>query len=177
MLTLEFQLSSDDYVAYNVHAMNHLPAGTRQLRSYRASLVFLAPVATFVIIAFGFDDLAGGFVMATLAAATMWLLAPWLWRSQTRSNILRMSRDNALGTPGRHRLAVSGEGIREDGPGRTTIATWDMLQRVDETPDHLLIFTGPVEAFLIPRTAGSGQIADLIHEIRSHRPDLLPVSS
>ncbi|MDZ4179599.1 MAG: hypothetical protein U1E29_10265, partial [Coriobacteriia bacterium] len=101
MLELEFELSGDDYAAYNLFVLNRLPAGIRQFRTFRISFTLLVALASFALIVFGFGDLVGGLIAGAIAAAAMWLLSRWSWDKQVRSNVRRMSRDDGLGTPGR----------------------------------------------------------------------------
>lgn len=177
MLEFDFDVSSDDYIAYNLFALNQTPAGIRQFRSFRLASAVLVGAASFGVIAFILTDPIGGLVTSVIAAAVTWLTARWSWNRQVRSNVRRMARDNGLGTPGRHRLVVDATGICEQGPSRSTAAAWDMLRRLEVTAEHVFVFTGPIEAFVIPRSAGEYEIGRLLGEIRERRPDLVPVST
>ncbi len=176
-MQFEFDLASDDYAAFNMHALSHRPAGVKQLKSYRISVSVLVATASFAIIGLVLGDPVGGLVTGVITGVVMWFLTPWAWRRQVRSNVRNMSRENGLGTPGRHLIELDETGIREQSPNRTTITTWDKLQQVDETSSHIFIFTGPVEAYMIPRTAGPDEIAGVLTAIRTHRPDLMSMST
>lgn len=63
-------------------------------------------------------------------------------------------------------------GLREEDPTKVTFVTWDKVLRMVETRELLMLFIGPVRAFLIPRAAGSDQLAHLMREVEAHRPDL-----
>ncbi|HET6350934.1 MAG TPA: hypothetical protein VFG89_02240 [Coriobacteriia bacterium] len=138
-------------------------------------MMLLVAVASFAIVVIGFGKVVAALITASVGALLAVLLAPWLWRRHARSKVLRLARENALGTPGYHRLRVDKEGLTDEGPDGAIGATWDRLQRVEQLSRHLLVFTGLVEAIVIPRTVGDARIADLMRLVEAHRPDLLSV--
>lgn len=173
VLEFEYNLTGGDYVAYNLFVVNNLPVGVKQFQRYRIWLTALVAVACLAFVVIVFDRLVAGLIAAAIGALLAWLLARWSWRRQARSSVVRMAGEDGLGTPGLHRLSLDDEGIREEGPSRVTTATWDRLVRLEQTSEHLFIFTGPVEAFVIPRAVGANKIAKLIGVVKAHRADLV----
>lgn len=164
---LDYELQVDDYVAFNLRYMESSDLGRRQLRNARVSLVLLTPAIVFAAIAFVFGDLTDGVLIALTTGVIMWFLTPRLVRREYRRNFGRMAKDPGIGVTGSHRLVADDYGITEITTDRSSSAAWAAIERVDETPDHVFVFFGPVQAFVIPRRIGDERVAAFLHVVRA----------
>jgi hypothetical protein len=80
LTTIEFELTPEDFVAFNLHHAATSPFATRQRGRGRIAI----SVALFVLvtgtIALSFGSLVEGLLAGAIAALLMWFIFPWSWR-------------------------------------------------------------------------------------------------
>jgi hypothetical protein len=160
-----YDLATHDYAAFNLHYLMTSEMGLRQQRVFRISVTAVTGIASVLVIALPSRDLVGGMVAGVIAAAFMWLVAPRMWKQEVQRNIKRMAKGDGLGQPGKHTLTVDDSGLREVTPNATVTTPWSSLIRVDETAEHLFIYTDPVRAFVVPKRIGPDMINELLSSL------------
>lgn len=167
MTALEYELTSDDYLAYNIHTLAVSEAGRRQRLNYRLVLSVVAPLLSGLVIGFGLGDLVGGLVVAAFTGAILWFISPGMWNRAVRKSVARMATRDGLGNPGQHRLVLDDDGLREETANGVSSQSWQGIERVDETPEHAFIYFGPLAAFVIPKRIGEAAVAEFLTQVRS----------
>jgi hypothetical protein len=165
--TIEYELTADDYVAFNLHYIHTAPSARRQFRVYRLTVSLVSPLLILLIVGLLFDDILAGVVVATVSGVGLWFLARRSWMREMRKYLRRAAGREGLGTVGRCSLTIEDGGLRERSSQGETFVAWPSVDRIDETAGHAFIFFGPVQAFVIPKSAGDA-VQPFLDEVR-HR--------
>jgi len=166
--SFEYDLTADDYAAFNLHHLMTSDVGRRQRRVYRLSLAGVTAVLSASLITVVLRDSVAALAAAAIGAMTGWFLGPFTWKREVRRNVRKMAKDDGLGASGRHVLTLDDYGIRENTPNATVTVPWSSLVRVDETADHLFIYTDPVRAFVVPVRIGAERVVELRELVSIH---------
>lgn len=161
-----YDLTADDYVAFNVHTSLALPESQRQIAQGRIWGALLIAVVTLVMGLAVFD--VGAVISVALAvvgAAVWWVVSPWTLRRAVRRSVERIARTSGLGVLGPASLEADEVGLREECAGVVNTAAWGAVARVEETETHGFVFVGPVAAVIVPkRAAGARDMLRLVRE-------------
>jgi hypothetical protein len=166
---LEFDITGEDLVEYNVYAATTAPAARKQSALYRVWLSLAVLVALTVLVAIDGNWLEG-VVAGLVAAAVLWLVWPRLWAWMIRSNVLRHAKTGGLGTPGPCRMWIDAYGIHDATPNGASSVTWQGIDRIEETASHVFVFTGPLQAYVIPKRVGESAARDFVSAVRAGAP-------
>jgi hypothetical protein len=162
---LEYTLVTEDYVAFNAHvARTSGPMRAQVVRLRVAGSVVVAVALVLVVGAFE-RDWIGGAVTGAIGAVVAWFVVPPLNRWLVDRTIRRFAAGDGLGPVGPVRLTIDEAGLREEMAGTTSTATWDRVERVDETDEHAFVFVGPVAAVVLPKR--DARVLRAVAEIRS----------
>jgi hypothetical protein len=164
----EYHLTTDDYAAFNLHHLLTSEMGLRQRRFYRLNLAAATAILSSFMIAVLTSDLTVALVAGATGAVVGWALGVLTWKREIRRNIRRMAKGDALGAPGRHVLTLDAEGMTEETPNAKVTAPWSSLTRVDETAQHIFIYTDPVRAFVVPVRIGPENVQELRGLVAAH---------
>lgn len=172
-MELKYDLTSDDFIAYNIHFALTSEAGLRQLGAFRLTMSLVPSFLFCAGIAIALSNLVAGVVAAIVSFVVLWLVSPWLWSRAVRKNVRRMARNNGLGEPGARQLFADDRGLRQESANGETLRSWSGISRIDETPEHAFIYIGPVQAFVIPKRIGEPDVSAFTANVRQHCPNLL----
>lgn len=167
MQSLDYTLTPQDYIAFNLYVMTRLPFGRRQRRSYRWALSLLTLFVGTGVIWLLSRDLSEALTVGVVSSVAIWLLAPWLWRLQLRRNFKRLSKDSGLGAEGAHRIGLDDSGLHESSPIGTTDVPWTSVARVEETDGYVYIFVGPIQAFILPLRDQPDRVREFASTVRN----------
>jgi len=163
---IAYDLTPDDYVAFNVHTSLALPETRRQIAQGRAWGAVLMAVVAGGIFGLVLDDgPVVPLVFASLAAVAWWVVSPWTLRRGIRRSVERIARTSGLGVVGPASLEADEVGLCEDCAGVVNTAPWSSIQRIEETPTHAFIHVGPLAAVIVPKRAAGAE--DLIRVVRA----------
>ncbi len=163
---VEFDLSVDDFVAYNLRFMQTSDIGRRQLRTFRLLSSLLVLLISFVMVGFVFGHLVGGAVYALVVAIALWFAAPRLWFAHLKWTIRRMAAGDGIGTTGWHRLTVDDAGITEETAQGQSFIAWPGVKRIDQAEQAAYVFFAPVQAFIIPKRIGESRFTEFVQVIK-----------
>lgn len=168
-MTLSYDFTFDDWVAFNRHHLRNSPAHQR-MRLY-VRLMFV-PIAAIIV---GLRWLRGqevlGLSVAFLVVAIIWYcLYPLLFDRRVVTGLKRMLREgNNQALLGEHTLTSSTEGFRVIYPGGDSFHKWASIEKVDYSEDYVFIYTSSVHATVIPKHSLRGMPFDsALEEIKIH---------
>jgi hypothetical protein len=166
MAELEYNLAEDDFIAYNMHFADSSRALRRPRLTFRM-LVTLSGPAMSLLISILTREVHMGFLLSmSVVTASMWFVSPSLWKSSFRRSLLRMSRHGGLGSLGRYVIKMDESGLREESPSGITLTSWGQILRIEETDEYAFIFSGPINAFIIPKRVDREKVTEFLSEAR-----------
>jgi len=168
---LEFELTADDLVAYNLHGFQTNPAMKRQGEIYRVGSSLLVFVALALLAAM-VGLVMEGVVIGAVIALILWLLWPEIWLWMARRSAMHLAKSGGLGVPGPCRLWFDEVGVHDATPTGTSSVGWHGIDRIEQDDDHAFIFVGPDEAYVIPKRIGEAPVREFLDEVRLRIPQL-----
>jgi len=166
---LDYELTEDDYLAFNQHAAVAAPALVAQSRRARLLWTVVIPLALGVGLWILERDAALAVIAAAIAAGTLWFTWPYFLRRSVTARLRRLAATTGLGRTGATTLVWDDHGITESAASSRASVGWERLDRVEETPRHLFLFVGPLEGLIVPKRAG-GEVAELARYARERIP-------
>jgi YcxB-like protein len=156
-MEVAYELTSKDLYAFQWRAVFATSRGRRARRG--AYVLWLLTVLIFSALpAIGSD----GFVISRLnftflgvALPTVFLFQWCLDRLLVRRAIRQLLKDEkpGKGQLGMHRMVLSDDGLVESTAVGESRIVWAGVDRVEQNPDYIFIYTSPVAAHVIPKRA------------------------
>jgi hypothetical protein len=156
-MEVEYELTADDLYAFQWQAAFRSPIGRRARRKVYAFWL-LALFLFSALPAIGPD----GFVISRvnftflLVAFPAVALAQWyLERRLMRRAILQLLKEEkpGKGQLGRHTVVLSEGGVVESTAVGESRTSWAGVDRIEQNPEYIFIYTSPVAAHVIPKRA------------------------
>jgi len=156
-MEVEYELTSKDLYAFQWRAVFATARGWRARRT-----VYVLWVLTVLLISALPAIGADGFVFSRMnftflvVALPLVLLFQWgLDRLLVRRAILQMLKDHKpeKGQLGKHRIVLSENGLVESTAVGESRTSWAGVERVEQSPDYIYVYTSPVAAHVIPKRA------------------------
>jgi hypothetical protein len=156
-MQVEYELTPKDLYAFQWRAVFESPLGRRSRRTVYLGWA-LAVLLFSAVPAIGPD----GFVLSRMnftflvVALPIVLVAQWYLETRLmRRAIRRLLADEKpeRGQLGKHRMLVSEEGVIESTAVGESRTSWAGVDRIEQNPDYIFIYTSPSAAHLIPRRA------------------------
>lgn len=171
-MKIDFTLTKEDYIAYNIHHIEHSPSLKKSLNIQRYGLALIFLIFPFII------------ASITSISLTLWLVVygtvfvfwikfyPKYYISSTRKRIIRLIEEgNSANLLGDRSIILTEEGVEEISPQGESRTTWGSIERIDETQEYIYIYTSPVNAYLVPTRAfeGTAQKSEFLMILRNHK--------
>lgn len=163
---LEYEITIDDLIAYNLYGATSVAAAKKQRDAFRVSLTVLVFLALTAMIAMD-GTLLEGALVGLAGAATIWFVWPPVWVWATRRHVMRHAKAGSLGIAGPCRIWLDQSGVHDATPNGTSSVTWAGIDRVEETATHAFIFVGPLQAYVIPKRIGESAVAQFLTVVRA----------
>jgi len=156
-MEVEYELTLDDLYALQWRAAFNSPLSRRVTRKVYLGW-FLALLLFSIIPSIGPDGFTISRVNFTflLIAFPIVALAQWfLERRMIRRAIRQLLKQEkpGRGQLGRHRLILTNEGLVESTAVGDSRTSWAGVDRVEQNPEYIFIYTAPAAAHLIPKRA------------------------
>jgi hypothetical protein len=158
-MEVEYEITLDDLYAFQWRAAYASPLARRSRR--KVYLLWLLALLLFSVMpAIGSD----GFVISRVSftflviAFPIVALAQWfLERRLMRGAILRLLEQEkpGRGQLGKHRVALTEGGVVESTAVGESRTSWAGVDRIEENPRYIFIYTSPAAAHVIPKRAFS----------------------
>jgi hypothetical protein len=156
-MEVEYELTRDDLYAFQWRAIFSSALGRRTtgkvyLGWFLALLLFsLVPAIGpdgFVISRMNFTFLAVAF---PIVVVIQWCLERWLMRR----TILKLLKEEkpGRGQLGRHQVVLGEDGVVESTAVGESRTSWAGVDRIEQNPQYIFIYTSPAAAHVIPKRA------------------------
>jgi len=156
-MEIEYELTPDDLYAFQWRAVFVSPRGRRTRRTLY--LLWVLAVLLFAIVpAIGADGFAISRVSFTFIAVALpsvflfqWCLDRWV----IRRTILQLLKEEkpGKGQLGKHRIVLSANGLAESTALGESRTSWAGVDRVEQDPHYIFIYTSPAAAHVVPKRA------------------------
>jgi hypothetical protein len=159
-VVVEYEITRDDLYAFQWRGVFLTPRGRRARRNTYLAWV-LAVVLFAIVPAIGADGFAVSrisvvFIVVAIAVTFLfqWCLERWL----VRRTILWLLEDVRpdKGQLGRHRIEVDERGLVESTAVGESRTSWRGVDRIEQDPTYIFIYTSPAAAHVIPKRAFGG---------------------
>ena len=156
-MEVEYELTADDLYAFQWRATQR-SASVRRMRRKVYIWLFVAVLLVSIVPAIGRD----GFVISRvswfflftffpLVAGLSWVFERRGTRSAIREFVEKEKPDK--GQIGKHTLVLSDDGLTESTVVGEQRTSWVGIDRVEQDPDYIFIYTGPSAAHVVPKRA------------------------
>lgn len=155
---VEYNLTKEDYIAFNMHHMDHSPTVKRSLfiQRYVVALVFLA--FPFIFSSISRAPLLLSFIVYGAIFIAWILYYPRYFMATTKKRILRMidegSNANLFGP---RSMTLNESGVEEISEHGESKSSWRSIEKIDETADYIYIYISSINAYLVPIRAFEGR--------------------
>jgi hypothetical protein len=147
--SVSFELTEDDMIQFN---LAHIKLyGGRRWRLGVLGVVFLLGAGVS-----GFSGSIGPWFIVALCLGSIFTYVGFWYGS--RAHIVRMlhnaqAKGHTMGDPGAWTVTISADAICYDSPSKRVEGKWSIIERCVDTPDLVLLYTGPTTSLIIPARA------------------------
>ena len=157
-MRLEYTLTEQDFIAFNLHYAKHSKTVKRSLffQHYIVAIIFFAvPLSVFLIGPPGQVYTEVPFIF--LLAGIIWIVFyPKYFYNHIERNIKKMLREGSYSKLlGKHHLQITDEGIIETNSGGETKRNWNGIEKIEENEAYIFIYVSSMSANIVPKTAFS----------------------
>jgi hypothetical protein len=178
-MELEYELTREELYAFQWRAAFTSPRALRVRRW--VYLGWLLAIVLFAIVpAIGRDGFAISRVSFTfiIVAFPIVALAQWFLERRLMGRLIRRLLEEekpGRGQLGKHRLALSEEGVVESTTVSESRTSWAGVDRVEQNADYIFIYTSPAAAHMIPKRAfRAPQEAEAFYQLARARKAAAP---
>ena len=155
LLDADYELTTADFVAFNVHLNLHRPVGRR----LRWAIYVLLVVQVLLLAVIYLPQLFSGTevtlvgVLPILAVISFWLwFGPSVLKRWISGQVMQVFTEERAGV-GPHHLTLAGEGITDRSSYGESKTPWGEVEQIAVTRDHVFLYAGGTAAHVVPRRA------------------------
>ncbi len=164
-MELEFRIEEGDADAFLDHHSQHSAALREIRRRQLYGYVILFAIFGLVFWIFGETAVAIAFLVLGPAWAAWWPTRACRLARQQAADFYNAD-PNSL-SDGPHALRLDDAGLFHAAPGAETRTPYAGIQHVERTPEHLLVYTGPIQAIVVPcRRVSKGDVDTFVQQLR-----------
>ncbi len=155
-MTLTYDFTLDDLVAFNRHHLRHSPSHKRTRFFVRVLFIPMAAIPVVLRLLQGQDVL--GLTLTMGVIAVIWFFAyPPIFDRRVESQIRRaLNEGSNRGLVGEHTLTITPEGLRSTSPGGDSFYKWASVEKVEQTESYIFVYVASVQAIVIPKQTLQG---------------------
>jgi hypothetical protein len=148
----EFELTTEDLVAFNWHHYQHSPA-LRQ--AYRKGFIGLMMLSALMGLFFAsiWEPLAGVIVFALLLPTYGLLYKQSVRKNLKRTTARLIGEGRNRSMLGRHRVEINEKEITITNEVSRGSILWVGVERIEQTSEHIIIYTASIKAVVVPLRA------------------------
>lgn len=166
---LDTYVTVDDMVAFQRFCLENIEQGRAALRKLRLAYLTLPGVlAAIALVEFlaGDSGVAASLIALVVGVggyAYVWVRAPRIALSSVRRQLMTLYPSGSWPPT---RLWPDERGLHEQSAESWTCYPWTAVGRVDETPEHWLIWVSNLKALVIPKRSGEQQTLDFVSAVK-----------
>lgn len=155
-MQVSYDIKAEDFVAFNLNFMKNDPVMQKRLRLSQmagAVLIVLAVAAYSIFYGFSLPIVGIGLLLAVLFV----FYIPWSVKSSVQKSVTRVLRDSAKTACGQKTLTLEADKLHLTGEGEDGLYEYKNVARVITDEHHYFIYTGAMEALILPFRAFEGE--------------------
>jgi YcxB-like protein len=164
-LTAEYELTKEDWSAFNFYHHFHSPTARRQYRRawfFSVVLVLVLCLVISVLASLNSPRPGSTFVaLLPLYSGVLFCLFwfPWVYRRKVRKIVAGMIGEGRNRTLlGRQRVTISPEGISRSSDFDQSTISWSGIEQVVKDKNYAFVYTSALSAIIVPRRAFADDI-------------------
>lgn len=160
-MSIEFEISMDDILEFNLYHHQHSPNSRRAYLVLRfvISILMLLISLSFLIQTF-VDESSMAYFLFWLILAILWIvLFPRLYQRSIKKEIAKMYNEGKnKGIICKHKLSLTPDMIINTTDFGESKTRWSSIEKIVSTDNHIFIYASAVMAFIVPRRAFSDEL-------------------
>src|SRR5215216_7230049 len=157
LMEVEYELTHDDLYAFQCRAAFDSPRGRRSTRKVYL-LWFVALLLVSLLPAIGPDGFVisrVNFIFLAVAFPIVGLVQGFLTRRLMRRALLDLLKEEkpGRGQLGKHKVVLTEDSVVESTAVGESRTSWAGVDRIEQNPQYIFIYTSPAAAHVIPKRA------------------------
>jgi hypothetical protein len=173
-MQVEYDVTMDDLIRFNLYHFDHSPFVKRQKLRTRYIPVIMFPL--FGLAEYAIRGRYGFGIVMCLLSAIWWVVFPAWWKWEvTRRTQKYMSEGSNRGLLGVTRLEVGPNGLHTSGEIGESTLKWSAVEKVAVSDSHTYIYIGAASALMVPHRAfeDGSERTRFIHAVNQYRDGIL----
>jgi len=157
IMKLEFENTFDDMLAFNIYNHRISPTLRRphQLARIMYPIIFVVSLVGFYVY-FGGRATSGAFLgllgLAVVVSIGWYVAYPSLMHRRIRTLTTRLLRESKnMSLLERRSINIDHDGLHFTAPSSSGHIRWNLIERVDATPQYIYLYLNAMSAIVIPR--------------------------
>ena len=150
-MQIDYELTVEDAAAFSVYLFRTSPRTRRRLRVNQG----IGVLATLILAVVWPEWSTIERLIFTILLLLLWIFGyPQYYRWAVRRNASKAySATKSKGVLGKHTLVIEPSGVTEKSTVAESKSTWSGIERIEDDSQYVYIFTGPLQAQVIPKRA------------------------
>jgi YcxB-like protein len=148
----EFELTTEDLIAFNWHHYQHSPAMRQAYRKGFISLIVLS-ASVGLLLAYMWEPLVGILTFAMLLPTYAALYKQSVRKNLTQTTARMIAEGRNRSMIGRHRVEINEKELAITNEVSRGSILWVGVERIEQTSEYIIIYTASIKAVVIPLKA------------------------
>lgn len=153
-MKIEFELFEKDYIAFNMNYLSTSPIIKRSIfiQQYIVSIIYL--IAPFVIAKTTDTPLLHWLPICIIIYIVWVIFYSKYYKMRAKKHIEKLIKEGKnIGVLGQHSILLTKNGITAIKGSSKSKMNWRSIENISETEEHIYIYIGSIEAYMIPLRA------------------------
>lgn len=151
-MELEFELTEEDYINYNIDHSKKSPSIKKSIMIQRVFGPIVFIIAPFLVVKFS-DIPLWYWITIFGISSVVWLIfypkyANWEMKKRLKKMLEEGSNENLFN---RRKIILTDQGLSQVSPTGETNVKWDSIVSIEETDEYIYIYISSVSAHIIPK--------------------------
>jgi hypothetical protein len=157
-MKIEYDLTKQDYIDFNMHYIENSPKLKRSLFIQRFVIALVFLIFPFIFSKNSGTPFLPSFIVYGVIFILWVLFYPKYYRTIAKKRIIKLIDKGGSAIQLGHRsITLNEEGLEEFSEQGESKSSWSSIERIEETENHIYIFIGSTNAYLVPIRAFEGR--------------------
>lgn len=152
-MEISYDITPEDYIAFNLHYMRNNPVSKRNILKARLQGIVLI-LAGGGICGYLYGEYSPALIAVFIIAAALYVfLIPRTITKKVTENVRKTLKQSGSIACGQKTLSLEDGSLRLRGEGEDSVYDYQKVQEIVEDQSHYYIYTGAMEALILPFSA------------------------